>query len=152
MAQLFERSRKEGRVWRARCPVHKSKGLTLAVYADADRCSVYCHAGCASDDILKAVGLTWKDCLYRQRSTKEIREAKEARRKQEAFEYRGRIRNLITLFANEGYATQERDWDVSVATAAIMSVEGARPALQAILDAHMERLIAAGILRDRPKR
>lgn len=53
--------------WRAVCPVHKGRSLTLAVYSDAERVSVHCFAGCSSDDVLAAVGLTWKDCLYDSR-------------------------------------------------------------------------------------
>jgi len=68
LANLFERSSREGKAWRARCPVHKSTGLTLAIYADDDRCNVHCFAGCKSDDILKAVGLTWKDTLYEDKT------------------------------------------------------------------------------------
>ena len=60
--------------WRAPCPVHKSRGLTLAIYDDGDRTSVHCHAGCSSDDVLAAVGLTWKDCYFIPR-TKARREA-----------------------------------------------------------------------------
>ena len=47
--------------WRAKCPVHKSRGLTLAIYDDGDSIGLHCHAGCKKDDILAAYGLTWKD-------------------------------------------------------------------------------------------
>lgn len=48
--------------WRAKCPAHKSRGLTLAIYADkGNEIGVHCHAGCTRDDVLDALGLTWKD-------------------------------------------------------------------------------------------
>lgn len=60
------RARKCGKGrWRARCPVHRSKGLTLAIYAGVERTHITCHAGCSSDDVLATLGLTWKDTLYR---------------------------------------------------------------------------------------
>lgn len=47
--------------WRAKCPVHKSRALTLAIYQDKDGIGLHCHAGCLKDDILKALGLSWRD-------------------------------------------------------------------------------------------
>lgn len=67
IANLFERSRKEGRHYRARCPVHKSKGLTLGIYPKEERTILVCYAGCAEKDILAAVNLTWKHTLYQER-------------------------------------------------------------------------------------
>ena len=67
VAKLFERSHREGKKYRARCPVHKSRGSTLAIYPDADKTGIHCFAGCKTDDILAAVGLTFKDLYYQQR-------------------------------------------------------------------------------------
>jgi hypothetical protein len=50
--------------WRAQCPVHGSRGLTLALYAGKDRTHLTCFVGCHSDDVLATLGLTWKDTLY----------------------------------------------------------------------------------------
>lgn len=47
--------------WRAKCPAHGSRALTLAIYADKDGIGLHCHAGCEKDDVLTAMGLTWKD-------------------------------------------------------------------------------------------
>jgi hypothetical protein len=67
VAKLFEHSHREGKKWRARCPVHKSRGSTLAIYPDEDKTGIHCFAGCRNDDILAAVGLTFKDLYYQQR-------------------------------------------------------------------------------------
>ena len=49
--------------WRARCPAHKSRGLSLAV-ADRDGSTLlHCHAGCDVGSVLAAVGLGFRD-LY----------------------------------------------------------------------------------------
>jgi hypothetical protein len=63
VAKLFK-GRREGNKYRAKCPVHKSTGLTLAIYTDKDKVGVYCFAGCPKDDILATVGLSWKDLLF----------------------------------------------------------------------------------------
>ncbi len=50
--------------WRARCPAHDSKSLSLSI-AEADTGSVllYCFAGCGAADVLASVGLQLSD-LY----------------------------------------------------------------------------------------
>lgn len=57
-------ARREGKTWRAKCPVHRSKGSTLAIYSNADHVGLHCFAGCSKDDILATVGLSWKDLLF----------------------------------------------------------------------------------------
>jgi hypothetical protein len=46
---------------RARCPVHGSRGGTLAVSRGQRGAVVYCHAGCETTDVLAAIGLCWDD-------------------------------------------------------------------------------------------
>jgi len=44
--------------WRAQCPAHDSKGLTLSVRElDDGRVLVHCFAGCDVDAVLSSVGL-----------------------------------------------------------------------------------------------
>lgn len=48
--------------WRAPCPAHGSKGLTLAIReADNGGVLVHCFAGCTVDEIVGAVGLAVSD-------------------------------------------------------------------------------------------
>ncbi|MDP6854131.1 MAG: hypothetical protein QF598_01375 [Arenicellales bacterium] len=50
--------------WRARCPAHESKGLTLSIgEADSGAALVHCFAGCGAADVLASVGLQLSD-LY----------------------------------------------------------------------------------------
>jgi len=56
-----------GRKKRAKCPCHKSRGSTLIVSDDREKgLGVYCFAGCSNDDVLAAVGLSWKDLKPRK--------------------------------------------------------------------------------------
>jgi hypothetical protein len=55
----------EGR-WSARCPAHDDRSPSLSVRLDGDRLLFHCHAGCAPEDALAAVGLSWSD-LYADR-------------------------------------------------------------------------------------
>jgi len=46
---------------RARCPVHESRGPTLAVSQGRKGAVLRCHAACETVDILTALGLAWDD-------------------------------------------------------------------------------------------
>jgi hypothetical protein len=48
--------------WMACCPAHEDKSPSLSIRELQDgRTLVHCFAGCAPDDILAAVSLSWKD-------------------------------------------------------------------------------------------
>lgn len=49
--------------WRARCPAHGSRGLTLAIAERDDRVLIRCHAECETEAVMRAVGLQISD-LY----------------------------------------------------------------------------------------
>jgi hypothetical protein len=55
---------KPGREWILPCPVHEADGRrhrpSLSVTYTGERLLVHCFAGCAQDDILRAVGLDWR--------------------------------------------------------------------------------------------
>lgn len=96
LARLLHARRSGKGRWRARCPAHRSKGLTLAIYAGPERVSITCHAGCNSDDILATLGLTWKDTLYKDdRLTPE--EKREWAKKKYITELYERERRLMDL-------------------------------------------------------
>jgi 5S rRNA maturation endonuclease (ribonuclease M5) len=46
------------------CPAHEDKHPSLKVREGDDRLLVHCHAGCSQDDVLAALGLSWKDVVY----------------------------------------------------------------------------------------
>ena len=52
--------------WRARCPAHDSKSLTLAVAEFDGRTVVKCFAGCEVLAVLNAVGLTFSALFDKQ--------------------------------------------------------------------------------------
>jgi len=54
--------------WSARCPGHDDRGPSLAIRElDDGRVLLRCFAGCQTDDVLDAVGLTFSD-LYPPRA------------------------------------------------------------------------------------
>jgi hypothetical protein len=54
--------RRAGRGWTARCPSHDDRDPSLSVSAgDVQSVVLRCHGGCAPDDVLRAIGLTWAD-------------------------------------------------------------------------------------------
>lgn len=50
--------------WIARCPAHDDRTPSLSIRAADDRILIHCHAGCHAEDVITALGLTWRD-LYR---------------------------------------------------------------------------------------
>lgn len=47
--------------WQARCPAHEDRSPSLSIRITDDKLLVHCFSGCAPDDILAAVGLSWSD-------------------------------------------------------------------------------------------
>lgn len=98
--------RKESGTYRALCPVHQvgSKyGRSLAIYGKEERSVLVCYAGCTSDDILAAAGLTWKDTLYSDSSMTPAEKKDWAKRK----------------FIDELYAREQRMQDLNMMLRAV---------------------------------
>jgi hypothetical protein len=58
----FENVRKLGiDRWIACCPAHDDKTPSLSIQYAGDKWLFHCHAGCATEDVISAVGLAWKD-------------------------------------------------------------------------------------------
>jgi hypothetical protein len=153
LANLFERSKREGNAWRARCPVHKSKALTLGIYPKEERSILVCYAGCREKDILAAVNLTWKDLLYvpLERLSRESWQAQQrVREAKELLESNLRIGTWILRFADRGYtlADRERDVIVSLSASALLVAKPERHR-EVILRTAMERIAAADHCRMR---
>lgn len=49
--------------WMARCPAHEDDGPSLSIRATGDRILLNCFAGCETEDVLAAIGLTFSDIM-----------------------------------------------------------------------------------------
>ena len=47
--------------YQVKCPVHQDDKASLTITEENNKILLYCHAGCNTKDILKAVNLTEKD-------------------------------------------------------------------------------------------
>lgn len=47
--------------WVAKCPGHDDRSPSLSLALENGRLFLYCHAGCRFENILAAVGMTWRD-------------------------------------------------------------------------------------------
>src|SRR5262249_5167845 len=64
VTRLVERlnAKRSSKGWKAKCPAHDDKEPSLSISEGADgRALLHCHAGCALDEIVAAVGLTKRD-------------------------------------------------------------------------------------------
>ena len=139
--------------WRAKCPVHRSKGLTLAIYSDPDRVGLHCHAGCSKDDVLAALGLTWKDTLYQPRQKLDAKAWMDAQRSREAEEARKaniRIGELVLRFCEQGYTAEDRRNDVRTVLACAWVLSNKQVTQwERLMRHHLERIRAADHCRMR---
>lgn len=77
--------------WRARCPSHESKSLTLSIAeGDSGAALIYCFAGCGATEVLAAVGLQLSD-LYPEDSVIRSRRYDRTPRK----DYAARLHQLV---------------------------------------------------------
>ena len=54
--------RRSGRGWIAKCPAHDDREPSLSINKGADhRVLIKCQAGCSTDDVLAALGITYRD-------------------------------------------------------------------------------------------
>jgi hypothetical protein len=52
----------EGVSWKARCPVHGDRNPSLTVsVGHTQPVAIYCHAGCSTEDVVEAIGLSMAD-------------------------------------------------------------------------------------------
>ena len=50
--------------WRARCPAHDDRHPSLSIgVGDDDRVLLKCHAGCSTEAVVDALGLTMRDLM-----------------------------------------------------------------------------------------
>lgn len=57
----LDRVRRSGNGWMARCPVHDDGTASLSITEAPDKVLLCCFAGCRTDDVLAAIGLSFKD-------------------------------------------------------------------------------------------
>jgi hypothetical protein len=123
----LERVQKTGNGWRANCPNgHKSRGSLSITQADDGRVLLHCFAGCATADVLGALGLSVSDLMPERLAHPTPKQRDEAR---ERFRRNG-------IWATAGVI--EREAGVVVVAAGDV-LQG-----RALDDADMARLIDAG--------
>jgi putative DNA primase/helicase len=64
--------KRNGPDWWTRCPAHEDHTPSLVVSLGADKLLLQCQAGCRTLDVLRAVGLAWKD-LYSASEPEKVR-------------------------------------------------------------------------------
>jgi Protein of unknown function (DUF3631) len=55
-------ARRSGQGWKAKCPAHEDHTPSLSICEGDDGCAlIHCHAGCSTDDVLAALGMSKRD-------------------------------------------------------------------------------------------
>jgi hypothetical protein len=53
--------KKQKNGYKALCPAHPDRNPSLSIRLDGDKVLIHCHAGCKTDEVLAAVGLTYAE-------------------------------------------------------------------------------------------
>lgn len=153
IAELLNARRSGKGRWMSRCPSHDDRSPSLGIYEGKKAVLLTCYShGCDIADICKAIGIRVADLWYESRTRQDPKEAArlaKVRHQEEATEYRGRIRNWIILFKNEGYSDTQRedDTDVAIACATMLAGGYDKEHIRRMLRNAMERITAASIMR-----
>jgi len=76
----FPSAKPSGSGWQARCPAHDDRTASLTIReGDDGRTLVHCHAGCPTEDIVAAVGLTLRDLFVATVTTPTVKSSIVAR-------------------------------------------------------------------------
>lgn len=75
-----------GTTFKCKCPNHDDKKSSLSVTGLTDRIVIHCHAGCSTQDILKAMNLSMKDLFYNQINTSVVAKIKYVNKNKECKE------------------------------------------------------------------
>ena len=86
LAQMLRAKRVGKGRWRAECPIHGGRHSgPLSITEMPDGVRLYCFGGCSKDQLLKALGLTWRDLKNDTRvdpeTLRQIRAADEERKR-----------------------------------------------------------------------
>lgn len=86
----FEVSRRISNTsYQCKCPVHSDRKASLTISEEKGKLLLHCHAGCATRDILEAVGLNFKDLGdYKMPTWRERLELNQGRRIEAVYDYR----------------------------------------------------------------
>ena len=110
---------KRGTGWQARCPAHTDSNPSLSIREEDGKILLHCHAGCSTEAVLKALGLTFSD-LYEGRAGE--------RRITENYPYvdeSGRLLFEVVRYSPKGFRQRRR----SETGAWIWNLEGVRRVL-----------------------
>jgi len=69
-----------GHGWRARCPACGGTSRKVSIAESGGKVLVHCFAGCRTEDVLAAVGLTWADIMPPRTWPESPEERRQARR------------------------------------------------------------------------
>lgn len=84
--------------WVARCPAHQDRSPSLAIKeAGGDVMLLHCFAGCPTEDVLAAIGLTFADIMPERRDDGIKRMAYNPRTVLEALGHNARLMAIMAL-------------------------------------------------------
>jgi 5S rRNA maturation endonuclease (ribonuclease M5) len=101
------KAKRSGKGWEARCPAHEDRKPSLSINEGADgRALIKCHAGCSTDAVLRAIGLTTKDLFGHAQS----RNGSQLVATYDYTDETGRLLYQVCRYKPKDFRQRRRDW------------------------------------------
>ena len=134
LAQILHARRLGPGKWIAKCPAHRDRSPSLAIREGKKAVLLRCWSGCATEDVLKAIGLKMSD-LFPNKPSANWREIGRIREKElhAIWESKRSIRHK--RLREKGYSPEDMklDWECAIAIAMMLAEKPSE---------HLERLLA----------
>src|SRR5262249_12958964 len=97
--------RRNGTGWSAKCPAHDDRNPSLSANeGDDGRALVHCHAGCATDAVLEALGLSAADRFADPKQQRTTTPDKQRVGSEQRYEYRDENGKLLYHQVRQDYS------------------------------------------------
>lgn len=126
--QLAQRlgARRSGRGWIARCPAHEDRSPSLSISEGHDgRVLLHCFAGCSTESVLAAIGLSMRDLFPGPRTwTSKSKSPKVRIAEKLATDLRRRLTQREQVLPVTVVLADSESLDAAIARALALAVEG----------------------------
>ena len=110
--------RREGDQWEGLCPAHDDTDPSLSITAENGKVLLCCHAGCLTEDVVAALGLSMADLFDEERPRRESGQGREIVATYDYVDETGRLLFQTVRFRPKGFAQRRPDgadgwlWDL----------------------------------------
>jgi putative DNA primase/helicase len=102
-------ARQRGSKWTALCPAHEDREPSLSITAKNGKVLLHCHAGCPTEDVVAALGLSMADLFDEERPRSESGQGREIVATYDYTDEAGRLLFEVVRFRPKGFRQRRPD-------------------------------------------